>query len=767
MISGIRQRRQYIDTDPSISPTKDVVILRLELLPLLDDNDWWVYYSHHGAKKTPPPTPAYMILRHLVSEIARQRRQTLELHITPPISSFHYPHYPYCQKSSTTEKTTNSSSQRLPSHPNGRRSSSLYDSNILKLIPFLQHARQLGVLSRVVVADPSLLLGHWHSMGEESNGRRIQHRTHSFLFEILANPTLTTLSINVPSSSRTTKTTSTTRTTTTTILQWLGHAIAKNPAIHTLIVYSYRDDDGSATTALLEPLSMTTKTPQRQHLTTLHLYCPLQPISTYQIVATVSHLLQHPLCSLQELEITCCLPAAPPSSDEHTHIAGTPWEAAAETTVTPSDKVVFPLAHLVYHGILANQSRSLTSLGLFHCELTTSRIDQELLHPLLVSEAPPSPQATHRSPPPPHAIAYIRLDGNHIDSLYFPLFMKGSPTTTPKTTPTTSIGHGWWTLKRVDMDHNPWQQQLQQAQRPHLPLPPLPHHRRSSPHDHDHHHPCNRVEDLALYGQQQQEHHHYSFSPSSTVTTTHDAQQERHHEREQQPQQWHDPPWGLPCMLLTLFQRHPQMVFFGVDPSSYCSSPSLLLSLSWEVPQKEHQQPSPSYDHVGRQHHRYEQLIFTTLLNRAGLRPQQKQPPQQPPQQHCDFLIGFPVGLWPRILYRAMGCIGDQRQGTKTTIKRMTTAATMTKKKQKRKCQWVSNSSLLFQCRNRITQNSVVTTCHCPLHCHHHYSYPQKNSPHQRRGLLENHQASLMFHLILQYHPWIIINQGSMTQCKK
>ena len=78
MISSNRQRIRNDDTDPSFPPTKVVVILRLELLPLFDDYDLWVC-DQHDPNKTTPPIPANLSLHHLVVEMARQRRQTLEL----------------------------------------------------------------------------------------------------------------------------------------------------------------------------------------------------------------------------------------------------------------------------------------------------------------------------------------------------------------------------------------------------------------------------------------------------------------------------------------------------------------------------------------------------------------------------------------------------------------------------------------------------------------------------------------------------------------
>lgn len=200
----------------------------------------------------------------------------------------------------------------------------------------LKRARQLGILTHLVIAD------RWAT-------------SSTLLFEILANHHLRTLELNCPISD-------------------MGSAIAANPFLQTLILYTYDDDLGKATADLLTALSHRPTT-----VTRLHLYCTKS--ATHTIVNEgLTPLLSR--CQVEDLEITCIR--------HHQH-------------TSPR----FPLAQL-QNAMRTNQS--LKRLGIFHADLTTTQVDQDLLSHL-----------HHHS-----SITHLDFFGNEIESLYFPLFLNQS-----------------------------------------------------------------------------------------------------------------------------------------------------------------------------------------------------------------------------------------------------------------------------------------------------------------------------------------------------
>lgn len=251
--------------------------------------------------------------------------------------------------------------------------------------PIFQHvlkrARMLQVLVHLVIADRSATSPLW---------------TNTLLFEIFANSSLETLELNFPESTATTA-----RRRDDGAFYRLGNAIAANPSLRRLTLYTYEDVFGSGTALLLEALAKSTrpKAIQRRGIESLHLYCPKSAICRIVQDGLVP-LLRRAQCRLLELEITCIRHHSPVQQEE------TP---SNETETTPLfSPFLFPLASLTQDGLLHNVS--LSRLGVFHAELTTSQVDQELLRHI------------HQLP----KLEVVDLFGNQIESFCFPTFNQQS-----------------------------------------------------------------------------------------------------------------------------------------------------------------------------------------------------------------------------------------------------------------------------------------------------------------------------------------------------
>lgn len=183
-----------------------------------------------------------------------------------------------------------------------------------------------------------------------------QHSVSSstlLLFEIFANPNLHTLELNCP-------------------VPEMAKAIVANPHLQTLKLYSYEDDRGKTTASLLRSLARRPAALRR-----LHLYCPKSAIHT---IVENGLVFLFSRCPIEDLEISCIR--------HHQH--------------SPQP---FPLAHL-QRALRTNQS--LRKLGIFHADLTTAQVDQDLLSHL------------HHHP----SLSHLDLFGNDVESLHFPLFLQ-------------------------------------------------------------------------------------------------------------------------------------------------------------------------------------------------------------------------------------------------------------------------------------------------------------------------------------------------------
>jgi hypothetical protein len=283
----------------------------------------------------------------------------------------------------------------------------------------LKRARQLGILRNLVMSlTPS------SNAITKKNNYDLWTSSNTLLFEILAkNGRLETVEVNLPASA-------TAELDDLRLARRLGTAIAANPAIRTLSLYTYQDDRGTATAALLQALvpssscSTTNCTARSSHLQTLQLYCP-KSATPIVVGKGLVPLLASPYSQLRELEISCIRHHRNPTTagvlllPHHHQQYSSASSFSSTTTATP---LVFPLATLVQEGLLCNvykneRSNSSTGvastsmlqrLGIFHADLTTAQVDRDLLCWL------------HQLP----SLQMIDLFGNQIEKLQFTQFQQ-------------------------------------------------------------------------------------------------------------------------------------------------------------------------------------------------------------------------------------------------------------------------------------------------------------------------------------------------------
>jgi len=437
----------------------------------------------------------------------------------------------------------------------------------------LKRARQLGILTHLVIADRSC------SSVDSSSNTSLLSGTDTLLFEILANPQLHVLELNYSSACPVTQGDNEDK---ANRARRMGHAIAANPSLQSLILYTYQDPRGTATAQLLQALVVENPKTSSNHdtgrgLKSLQLYCPKSATAAIVQDGLIS-LLTQDSCVLTELEITCI---------RHHHQHGTGVILAGDVTDIDQNQeqtlamdVEFPLKSLVQEGLLRNSS--LKHLGIFHAELTTAQVDRDLLCHL------------HKHP----QLAYLDLFGNQIDSLYFPNFYHQS-------------SQEYCQLEQLQLRHNPCLTQ--------------------HPYQHqDYYYPLVTTSPLSSVPPATPT--SSTFPPSTSSTSSISL--------------------TLVDMLCTLFQRHPCLFHFGLDPHQYFFSSSCLT-----------EKLSPTGGCPGKD--KIQSLLFLADANRLGLRKSSSTPvvgvtsssarggtTSSPATTTLDLPPLLPLALWPLVFRR-------------------------------------------------------------------------------------------------------------------